>query len=194
MDQQLDKAIDEVAREMTAAEPPSALRAEVLARIERERGGRTGGLFLPRWAWAGVAAVLVLSVTTTLWLTRTGPASSQQASMAAAASSSQPAPAQPGTVATARAIPAVETMIASAQSAAWRPQTARPAAVAQRVGLPDDVGPAPLAGPDALDIAPLGPAAMAIPGLGVTALDAIEPLTVSTIGPGSPEPQRRDKS
>jgi hypothetical protein len=193
MDQQLDKAIDEVAREMTAAEPPSALRAEVLARIERERGGRTGGLFLPRWAWAGVAAVLVLSVTTTLWLTRTGPASSQQASMAAAASSSQPAPAQPGTVATARAIPAVETMIASAQSAAWRP-TARSATEPQRVGLPDDVGPAPLAGPDALDIAPLGPAAMAIPGLGVTALDAIEPLTVSTIGPGSPEPQRRDKS
>jgi hypothetical protein len=192
MDQQLDKAIDEVAREMTAAEPPSALRAEVLARIERGRGGRTGGLFLPRWAWAGVAAVFVLGVTTTLWLTRTGPASSQQASMAAAASSSQPAPAQPGTVATARAIPAVETMIASAQSAAWRP-TARSAALPQRVGLPDDVGPAPLAGPDALDIAPLGPAALAIPGLGVTALDTIEPLTVSTVGPGSPEPQRRDK-
>jgi hypothetical protein len=192
MDQQLDRAIDEVAREMTAAEPPSALRAEVLARIERERARRAGGLFLPRWAWAGVAAVLVLGTATTLWLTRTGPAPNQQASMTAPGPAAQPAPTRPGTLATAPASPSVDTMIASAQPASG-PRAALPVAVAQPVGLPDDAGPAALAGPDALDIAPLGPAAIAVSSLGVGALVDIEPITVSTIGPGSLEPQRRDR-
>ena len=89
-------------------------------------------------------------------------------------------------------VAAAQTMIAATQ-AAGRPQAAPPAAVEQPVGLPDDVGPAALAGPDALDIAPLGPAAIAVPGLGVSTLGEIEPITVSTIGPGSPEPQRRDR-
>jgi hypothetical protein len=55
------------------------------------------------------------------------------------------------------------------------------------------MGPAPLDWPSAIDIAPLGPAAIAIPELGVAALGDIEPITVSTVGPGSPEPERRDR-
>ena len=188
MDEQLETAIDQVAREMTAAEPPSALRAEVLARIERERAGRTGGLFLPRWAWAGVAAVLVLGIATTAWFARRVPAPGA-GQIASTSITAAPATSPPAIRAATKASPAVDTMIASAQNS----RRAQPAAVAERAGLPDDAGPAALAGPDALDLAPLGPAAIAIPSLGVTALDTIEPLTVSTIGPGSPEPQRRDK-
>jgi hypothetical protein len=80
---------------------------------------------------------------------------------------------------------------ASRQRAAWagRPPAAEP----QHHGLPDDVGPAALSGPETIDIAPLEPAAIAIPELGVAALGDIEPITVSTIGPGLPEPQRRDR-
>ena len=196
MDEQLDTAIDEVAREMTAAEPSSALRAEILARIERERAKRAAGLILPRWAWAGAAAVLVLGVATTAWLVRTVPApgAGQMASTSNTASRPDSASSTP---AGTSAGPVLDTTMAAARPvtlpAAARPRADRPAEVPQRVGLSDDVGPSPLAGPDAIDIAPLGPAAIAIPALGVSALGAIDPLTVSTIGPGSPEPQRRDR-
>ena len=199
MDEQLDTAIDVVAREMTAAEPPSALRAEILARIERERTGRSAGLLLPRWAWAGGVAVLVLGVATTAWLVRTVPApgAGQIAKTdTPAATNASPAASAPSTPAATGASPVLDTTMASARAVtlpAARPRASRPAAVPERAGLPDDAGPAALAGPEAIDIAPLGPAAIAIPALGVSALGNIEPLTVPTIGPGSPEPQRRDR-
>jgi hypothetical protein len=200
MDEQLDTAIDAVAREMTAAQPPLALRAEILARIERERIGRSAGLLLPRWAWAGGVAVLVVSVGITAWLVRTVPApgAGQMASTdTPAATNASPTTSLPSTPAATGASPVLDATTASAQPVTLptaRPRASRPAVVpAQRVGLPDDAGPSPLAGPDAIDIAPLGPAAIAIPALGVSALGTIEPLTVSTIGPGSPEPQRRDR-
>jgi hypothetical protein len=183
MIEELDKAIDEVAQEMTAAEPPVTLRADVLARLDRERTPRTSGLVLPRWAWAGVAAALIVGVATTIWMTRPEPPATRVAST----SKGPERPAVPA----AAASPAPESLAASAQPAPL-PRPARPPAQARRVGLPDDAGPAPLAGPPAIDIAPLGPAAIAIPELGVAALDEIEPITVSTIGPGSPEPQRRE--
>ena len=186
-----DAAIDDVAREMTAAEPPSALRADVLARIERERTGRQSGLFLPRWAWAGVAAVLVLGIATTAWFARTVPAPGA-GQIASTSMTAAPATSTPATPAATKASPAVQTMTASEQPTPG-PRAALPAAVEQPVGLPDDAGPAALAGPVALDIAPLGPAAIDIPGLGVNTLGEIEPITVSTIGPGSAEPQRRDR-
>jgi len=196
MDEQLDSAINQVAREMTAAEPSSALRAQVLARVERERSGRAAGLFLPRWAWASGVAVLVVSIAITGWLARTvpGPDAGQ---MASASTTALRPDAPPSTAAAVGASPVLDTTLAAAQPMtlpAAGPRAARPAAVPpQRIGLPDDAGPSPLAGPDAIDIAPLGPAAIAIPALGVTALGQIEPITVSTIGPGSPEPQRRDR-
>ena len=188
MDERLDTAIDEVAREMTAAEPPSALRGHVLARIERDRGRRAAGLLLPRWAWAGAAAVVALGVAATLWMTRPETAPERVAS--ANPSTSQPAQASPVTEPVAG--PVLVATTSSAQPAP-RPGPTRPAAAPQRAGLPDDVGPAALAGPDAMDIAPLEPAAIVVPDLGVSALEEIEPITVSTIGPGSPEPQRRDR-
>jgi len=188
MDERLDAAIDEVAREMTAAEPPATLRADVLARIARERGGRTDGLLVPRWAWAGAAAaaILIVGVATTVWLSRTVPGPDRQPVTSARASASQPAPV------TAPVMSAAVTT-ASAHPAQAARAARRPAAETRRLGLPDDVGPAPLAGPDAIDIAPLEPAAIAIPELRVAALGDIEPITVPTIGPGSPEPQRRDR-
>jgi hypothetical protein len=141
----------------------------------------------------------VASVAITGWLARTVPApgAGQIASTdTPAATSASPATSTPSTPGATGADRALDTTMAAAQPVALpaaRPRAARPAAVPQRVGLPDDVGPSPLAGPDAIEIAPLGPAAIAIPTLGVSALGDIEPLTVSTIGPGSPEPQRRDK-
>ncbi len=67
----LDAAIDVVAREMTRMEPSAALRARVLERIEQET--RRPGPVLPRWAWAGGAAVMLVAVATGLWLTRPMP-------------------------------------------------------------------------------------------------------------------------
>jgi hypothetical protein len=188
MDERLETAIDDVAREMTAMEPPASLRAGVLARLERDRGRRASGLLLPRWAWAGAAAVVVVGVAATLWLARPEPAATPFASAGPGASH----PTQARTVTQPPANPVPETTTASMQPAS-RPGPAQQAAAPQRIGLPDDVGPAALAGPDAIDIAPLGPEAIAIPDLGVNALGEIEPLTVSTIGPGAPEPQRRDR-
>jgi hypothetical protein len=191
MDERLDQAIDQVAREMTAADPPSALRADVLARIERDRNGRSPGRLLPRWALAGGIAVLVIGVAITGWLARTvpAPAAGERASIDTAA--------KPATDQSRLTPPSEARLAADAAVAAVQPvpqsRPARPAARPQRIGLPEGVGPSPLAGPDAIDIAPLGPAAIAVPGLGVAALTDIEPITVSTIGPGSPEPQRRDR-
>jgi hypothetical protein len=191
MDEQLDQAIDEVAREMTAAEPSPTMRTDVLSRIEREGGRRAPGQHLPRWAWAGAAAVLVLSVATTAWIVLSVPAPGSR-QIAARNITGSAGPTTPSTPATTSAGPAADATMASAQPVA-RPRAVRPAAAAQRFGLPDEAGPAPLAGPDAIEIVPLEPAALAVPSLGVTALGQIEPITVSTIGPGSPEPQRRDR-
>jgi len=183
MNEQLDQAIDDVAQAMTAAEPPATLRADVLAGIERERTRRQIGGLLPRWAWAAAAAVVVLGVASAVWVLRPAPEPTQLAantpgSTVAAAAPPVDAPSP------SSAVPAATP---AGPRAAVRPQpTSRP-------GLPDDAGPSPLTGPAAIEIAPLGPEAIAVPGIAVGSLTEIEPLTLSTIGPGSPEPQRRDR-
>ena len=188
MDERLDTAIDQVAREMTAAEPPATLRADVLARIHSDR--RPTGLLMPGWAWAGAAAAIVVGgVAATLWTARPEPVREHTASAHNAAS--QPVSARSSTATTPDS-PVTLLAEAPAQSAA-QPRAARPAAVQRRVGLPDDAGPASLEGPSALEIGPLELAEIAVPELGVSALGDIAPITVSTIGPGSPEPQRRDR-
>jgi len=191
MNPELDDAIDAVAREMTALEASASMRGVVLDRIARERQhAGFAGFDARRWAWAGVAAVLVIGLAAGLVLLRPG-------------AGREVGTPQPGAAPTfAHAEPAAVTsqpvVAVPASAAAERVASRGPRPPVQRVqpeprGLAADAGPAPLAGPDAIDIAPLGPDAITIPELGVTPLGEIQPLTITPAGPGQGEPQRRDE-
>jgi hypothetical protein len=56
----LDRVIDIVARHLTAGEPPVALRARILARIDDRTARRRLRMFVP--AAAGLAAIVVVAV------------------------------------------------------------------------------------------------------------------------------------
>jgi hypothetical protein len=72
MEEQLDRIIDEVAREMTDVEPSASLPARVLDAIERQH--LRPALAVPRWAWAGAGTlVLALALATSIWMTRSAP-------------------------------------------------------------------------------------------------------------------------
>ena len=188
MNPELDDAIDAVAREMTAVEPSASMRGDVLDRIARERQ-RTGlsGFGVPRWAWAGAAAVLVIGIAAGLVLLRQGPG--RGAGTPQPGTTQTVAHADPATVTAQPPAPGPGTS-ASARTAS---RGTRQAVQPEHTGLAADAGPAPLAGPDAIDIAPLGPDAITIPELGVTPLGEIQPLTITPAGPGQGEPQRRDE-
>src|SRR5438067_406718 len=59
-DDDLDRVVDNVAREMTAGEPDSALKARVLARIERGESVRR--TWRPAWIIAPLAAAAMAIV------------------------------------------------------------------------------------------------------------------------------------
>jgi hypothetical protein len=199
-EQQLDAAIDVVAREMTGLEPSSALRVRVLERIEQDR--LRPGFAIPRWAWAGVAAVLVVAVATGLWLTRPvpGPGDSdgivaerrapaptssdrtppRQVAQAGGEPGAMPSPpaGQPAPGARALRVPT-----RGAQAMAWAPA----GAVAEHDALV----------PALADITPLGfstvePAPIDVPGVDVNPLRAVPSLDIPSLNPGSADTQSAD--
>jgi hypothetical protein len=200
-EQQLNAAIDIVSREMTEAEPSGDLRARVLERIERNR--RRPGVALPRWAWAGVAAVALLAVATGVWLT--GPVPGPRGSE--------------GTVAEQRAAGpnlAHATVAQPSGRAAGGPATTgefpagRTDSGSRAQRLPGTRGAQSIAGPsagavaedDALvpalaDIEPLRfpavePAALHIPGVEVAPLDALPTIDIPALNPGSTDIRSAD--
>jgi hypothetical protein len=200
-EQQLNAAIDIVALEMTAAEPSAALRARVLERIERDR--RRPGLGLPRWAWAGVAAVMMVAAATGIWLTR----QVQQ-------------PASPeGSVAGQRAagpnladatLPRPSGRAGGGPATTSEPPTGRTDSGVRTQRLPGARGARSIAGssvgavtendalvPALADIEPLRfsavePAALHIPGVEVAPLDALPTIDIPALNPGSTDTQSAD--
>jgi hypothetical protein len=195
-EQELGHAIDVVAREMTAADVPESLRAQVLDRIELER--RRPGFVLPRWAWAGAAAIAVLAVATATWLN--GP----QHTLLEQASIARPT-AAPGVTAgprpRAESVPDSPVVLVASSDAHAAPAAARrrPALDRQEAAL---AGAAEDAGfvRALAEIQPLGlhaiePAALEVQGVEVLPLDDIPMIDIPGLNPGSvdtrpPDPQK----
>ncbi len=178
---ELDRAIDDVAREMVSAESATDLRARVVARLLDGRSpARAVG---PRLAW-GSAVALVAVVTIAVLLMRPAMESPAPAPTRLAASdTAEPPviePGQPGPASDTRA-----TMRVPERRRVRRADTASP-------GLAWDAGPAPLPHPEPIAIDTLAPAALTVPGFDVAPLDDIQPITIPAAGPGLPDQQRRE--
>jgi hypothetical protein len=199
-EQQLDAAIDVVAREMTGLEPSSALRVRVLERIEQDR--LRPGFAIPRWAGAGVAAVLVVAVATGLWLTRPvlGPGDSD----GIVAERRAPAP-----TSSDRTPPRQVAQVGGEPGAMPSPPAGQPAPGARALRVPTRGAQAmawasagAVAEHDALvpalaDITPLGfstvePAPIDVPGVEVTPLRTVPALDIPSLNPGSTDTQSAD--
>jgi hypothetical protein len=194
----LDAAIDAVACEMTAVEPSAALRARVLARLERERRRAAAGV--PRWAWAGAAAITVLAVATGLWLTRPVPPG-PGASESIAAERHADAPGLPGAVApgpsalqgAAAASPAGVPAPSARNQRAHAARGAQPAAGTVREALAEDEALVPaLAVIEPLRFSTVEPTALQIPGVEVAPLDAPPAIDIPSLDPGSTDTQSAD--
>ncbi|MCX6538457.1 MAG: hypothetical protein NT151_05915 [Acidobacteria bacterium] len=196
----IDQAIDVVAREMTRMEAPATMRAEVLARIEGE-GERAAGQ-LPRWAWAAGMAVIVMAVAATVWFGRPGDqpesvTARHDSSSIPAAGAAKPQPQPSGTLANAGlATGAGSARHSQSQSAPVRTGVRHGAGVtggntpaAETAGAVEETGPSPLAQPDPIAIAALGPDAIHIPDIGVEPLVDLKPITIQDIPVGSTEIQ-----
>jgi len=186
---ELDRAIDAVAHEMTNAEAPVALRARVLARIDESR--QQGGFGMPRWAWAG-ALTLVIATAAGIWLSvPTVHQPQPDGAFATVTAPAGPPPAvESGAPPTITGIPSSTPQ--QVASTATRGTRARVRAQHVEPGLAWAAGPAPLPAPDPIAIDTLLPDALAIPGIDVAPLGEIQPITIPTASPGLPEPQRRD--
>ena len=192
-DTPIDRAIDVVAREMTALDASAGMRAEVLARIE-SAPPRTGLGSLPRWATAASLAVVVLAVAAVVWFERPGGRPESVAGR----------PNSPTTNATggARSEPRASQTLASAGPASTAPAEVR----SVRNGNPaagggaataepgetataeiDGMGPAALAPPDPIVLAAVGPAALHIPDIGIEPIGELKPITIQDIPVGSTE-------
>lgn len=162
--------IDDVARQITAAEPGTDFRARVVDRIsaERQRAPIAVWMIAVR---VGVAAAALLAIGALLRRTdvvRPEPASQIASSIPAAA---------PISAATAEAAPVVAPV---ARVAAFAPDPAaerRASALAEWHGrtIP------PLADPTALAVRDIQPGGLSISQLSVTPLD-IAPITIAPIG------------
>jgi hypothetical protein len=178
----LDALIDAVAREMTGAEPSGALRARVLDAIAP---GRRQASAVPRWAWAGAAAVLLAAVAVSVWLVRPAPFPG-----GAPAAVAQQRSAEPG----AAAREGAEAAAASGPTAASLPaQPGRPvrqAAVrATAAGMEeadrDSHNLPALAAIEPLRFAAVEPAALQVQKMEIAPLTAMPSIDIPSIDPGS---------
>jgi len=204
----LDRAIDTVAREMTALDSPAGMRADVLARIEG--APRPGTALVPRWAWAVGLAVVVLAVSATVWFAGPGrrPESvtvRHDTSSMPAAGATQIQPEASGAVAGAGPVTAGTepgpqpsgTLTSTALATNTRPVgDAGTAAGGAAAVQPDEnatatpeMGPAALAQLNPIVIAAIGPDAIHVPDIGVEPLVDPKPITIQDIPVGAGEPQ-----
>lgn len=185
----LDRTIDLVARDMTAADVPAGFRGHVLAAID-ERPRRNVLASRPLvWAGAAVVVIALGLVTRQAWQAGESqpPATLSVANTPGTAPATAPVVAPSAVADTAREQPATDTTSPTHR----RRNTARLAP--QRRGLAWEAGPAPLPAPDPITIDALAPAALDIPGVAIAPMDEIQPITIPPAGPGLTDPQRRDK-
>lgn len=184
-DTSLDRAIDDVAHDMTAADVPSDFRAAVMARVSTtpRRGFPFSGL-----APAAVAAA-VLVVAVVLWQSwpLRGPSEPPPSVEMAAAHLAPTEVPQPQSTAE----PVVHRGGASPDATLRRPL--RPRTAIGHSGLAWEAGPGPLPGIDPLAIAAAGPAPLDTPALDIAPMHDLEPITVPVAGSGLPDPKRRDR-
>ncbi len=178
---QLDAAIDAVAREMTESEPSAALRARVFDAVEQ--GRRHHAPVVPRWAWTGAVAAAALAVATTVWINRPLPAPEDASTRAAEQRAAVPVPQ------------------AAAQTAPGGPGTAR--VVADRRGRPAPKTAGRAADdftalvPALAEITPLAfsqvePAPLDVRGVEVTPLDIAPIPDIPILEPGSTDRRSSD--
>jgi hypothetical protein len=120
-DSDLDRAIDEVARQMTAGEPDASLRARVIERLGHDGERRWTPASGPRWVWilspVALAAIIVVAVLV---------GGGRHAAIAPARSGSvadrTTAPATPAvpSIAAQRAVPAIGQLAAAAPASSSR--------------------------------------------------------------------------
>jgi len=189
----LDAAIDVVAREMTSLDAPATLRADVLAEIAG--GGRPGRFALPRWAWAATAAAAfaVVVLVAAIWMTRPAPEPESSAALRGAAPASAGAGRTAGGGSPDAVVAAAGSMSGGLQNAApgSRRAGAASAAAPDANSAEPDAGPAPLAAPQPIAVADLGPAVIEVTGIEVAPLNQLQPLAIKDISVGSTDPIRR---
>ena len=178
---ELDRAIDDVARDMMRADVSADLRARVVARLSE---GHVAGSFLSaRVAWGSALAVMALVAIAVLLMRPASDSPANAPTRFAASNTTTPSVVEPD-----RPSPAAESRVemrTPVRRRVTRVDTATP-------GLAWEAGPAPLPHPDPIAIDTLAPAALAVPGFDVAPLDEIQPITIPTAGPNLPEPQRRE--
>jgi hypothetical protein len=157
-DNELDSAIDEAAREMTAGAPRGDFNARLLARVDRDR--RPAVMWRP--AVAGLAAVAAMLLVVFIAFRPHGAAPDRESSRATARSN-EPAP-RPKTIAGAQQQTA---------KVEFEPNAASTAAVTRRTGVGRAVGPSAI---DALAPARLDVASIEVAVLGPTESIAVDPL------------------
>jgi hypothetical protein len=205
-EQQLDAAIDQVAREMTDGDLPAGFRTRITDRIAEPAPSTR---IVLRFALAGGALVLCLAAGLGIWQAVRPLQPREAVGVAGRQEVSAPGPAGIGSgpertaVVTAAASPASNAGAGavSAHSAAAplgglnAPVDSAPPAPTS-VGWFDpadrDAGPSPLAGPAPIDLRSILPDPIAIAALSVEPIREIPPIVIPQPGAGSTEPPRRD--
>jgi hypothetical protein len=189
----LDAVIDAVAREMTEAEPSGALRARVLDEIAP---GRRQTFAIPRWAWAGAAAVLVVAAATSVWLVRRAPLPGEAPATVTQQRTAVPMELAPGkgahtpTADVTLASPAAPSPVSSTPPG--RLAAARPPVAGGAESARDSHDVAPLAEIEPLRLAVVEPAALHVARLEVAPLTAVPSIEIPSLDPGSIEVQAAD--
>jgi hypothetical protein len=189
----LDSVIDAVAREMTEAEPSGALRARVLDEIAP---GRRQAHAVPRWAWAGAAAVLLVAVATSVWLVRRAPLPGE-----APAATAQQRTAEPTELAPGKGAQTATAGVTLASPAASSPESptplvrlaaARPPVAGDAESARDSHSVAPLVEIEPLRFTVVEPAALQVASLEVAPLTAMPSIDIPSLDPGSIDIQAAD--
>ena len=171
LDDQLDLAIDEIAREMTAGEPHGDLRARVMARVETDawHGARRfqPGVWRGVFAAAALALIAVVTYHETRSQVRLKPPVDQLG--ATARSGERPDSQPPATRIPATRIPVVPAFRSALTSRA-----------SKRVAIPpsplDALAPAPLA------VSPITASDLDTPSIDLPPLDTIPPMAIAPLG------------
>lgn len=174
----LDRVIDEVAREMMAADAPASLRATVLARLEgRAPAGGT------RWRWVWVpAAALGAAIVIAAWLDRPVPQVSPLGSEPLQTVVASPS----GTVAPEGSAAVIAGLSAyNERTAAASRQAARLVATRPPVEFPDAAPPLGAVAPIVFE--QIDPDELSVWGIGVEPLPEPSVIDVPSLDPGSPE-------
>jgi hypothetical protein len=180
----VDRAIDEVARQMTVGEPSSDFRARVVARLDA--GDRPPRFWPAAWILSPIAAAAVVAVT--IFVARGFQPRDRSPERAALLPSSQ------STV--ARATPLVESV--------GRPQPSAPSAEAVLEGPALRRSRPPghayattpeidALAPPRLEVTPLGVEALPTESIAVTQLDAIAPIAVEPLPEIEERPATNDQ-